>query len=104
MLVEAYGDLALSEATGKTWFQRFRDHDFDVRNEERGGPPKKFEDSELQAILGEESKASGSHVKCCTTANFRPLESYGEKCEKTLVKFCFKHTKKINFASNYHWR
>ena len=35
MLVEAYGDHALSEATCKRWFQRFRDNDFDVRNKER---------------------------------------------------------------------
>ena len=51
MLVEAYGDHALSEATCKRWFQRFRNNDFDVRNEERGRPPKKFEDAELQTIL-----------------------------------------------------
>ena len=52
MLVKAYGDHALSEATCKRWFQRFRNIDFDVRNEEeRGRPPKKFEDAELQAIL-----------------------------------------------------
>ena len=41
MLVEAYGDHALSEATCKRWFQRFRDNDFNVRNEERGRPQKK---------------------------------------------------------------
>lgn len=54
MLVEAYGDHALSEATCKRWFQRFRDNDFDVRNEERGRSPKKYEDAELQAILDED--------------------------------------------------
>ena len=31
-----------------------RDNDFDVRNKERGRPPKKFEDAELQAILDED--------------------------------------------------
>ena len=51
MLVEAYGDHALSEATCKRWFQRFRNNDFDVRKEERGRLPKKFEDAELQTIL-----------------------------------------------------
>ncbi|XP_075157603.1 uncharacterized protein LOC142230866 [Haematobia irritans] len=40
ILIEAYGDLALSEATCQRWFQRFRNNDFDVRNEERGRPPK----------------------------------------------------------------
>jgi len=32
------------------WFKKFKSGDFDVRNEERGKPPKKFEDSELQAL------------------------------------------------------
>jgi len=41
----------LSEATCKRWFQRFRNNDFEVRNKERGRPPKKFEDAELQTIL-----------------------------------------------------
>ena len=58
MLVEAYGDHALSEATCKRWFRRFRDGDFDVRNEERGRPPKKFEDIELQTILDEDPTLS----------------------------------------------
>lgn len=58
MLVEAYGDHALSEATCKRWFQRFRDNDFDVLNEERGRPSKKFEDAELQAILNEDDTLS----------------------------------------------
>jgi histone-lysine N-methyltransferase SETMAR len=54
MLVEAFGDHALSLATCKRWFQQFRDKDFDLRNEERGRPPKKFEDSGLQALLDED--------------------------------------------------
>ena len=58
MLVEAYGDHALSEATCKRWFQRFRDNDFDVLNKERGRPSKKFEDAELQAILNEDDTLS----------------------------------------------
>ena len=36
------------------WFKKFKSGDFDVRNEERGKPPKKFEDSELQALLDED--------------------------------------------------
>jgi len=58
MLVEAYGDHVLSEATCKRWFQQFIDNDFDVRNEERGRPPKKFEDAKLQAILDEDDTLS----------------------------------------------
>ena len=51
MHVVSYGDHALSEATCKRWFQRFRNNDFDVRNEERGRPPNMFEDAEFQTIL-----------------------------------------------------
>ena len=52
MLVEAYGALGKSQCF--EWFKKFKSGDFDVRNEERGKPPKKFEDSELQALLDED--------------------------------------------------
>ena len=58
MLVEAYGDRALAEPTCREWFRRFRSDDFDVRNEERGRPPKKFEDTDLQGILDEDDTLS----------------------------------------------
>lgn len=58
MLEEAYGTHAPSLRTCKRWFERFRDNDFDVRNEERGRPPKKFEDTELQEILDEDDTLS----------------------------------------------
>jgi len=58
MLEEAYGDHAPSLATCKRWFQRFKNNDFDVRNEERGRPLKKFEDTELQEILDEDDTLS----------------------------------------------
>jgi len=45
MLVEAYGALGKSQCF--EWFKKFKSGDFDVKNEERGKPPKKFEDSEL---------------------------------------------------------
>ena len=51
MLEEAYGSHALSSATYKRWFQRIRNNDFDVRNEERRKPPKQFEDTESQELL-----------------------------------------------------
>ena len=54
MLVEAYGEHALGETQCKEWFRKFRSGNFDVRNEERGRPPKKFEDAELQALLDED--------------------------------------------------
>jgi histone-lysine N-methyltransferase SETMAR len=54
MLVEAYGEHALGKSQCFEWFKKFKSGDFDVRNEERGRPPKKFEDSELQALLDED--------------------------------------------------
>ena len=36
------------------WFKKFKSDDFNVRNEECGKPPKKFEDGELQALLDED--------------------------------------------------
>ena len=57
------GDHALLEATCKRWFQRFRNNDFDVRNEERGRLPKKFQDDELQTILdGDDTLAAMLNV------------------------------------------
>jgi len=52
MLVEAYGALGKSQCF--EWFKKFKSDDFDVRNKKRGKPPKKFEDSELQALLDED--------------------------------------------------
>ena len=52
MLVEAYSEHALGKSQFE-WFKKFKSGDFDVRNEKHGKPPKKFEDSELQALLDE---------------------------------------------------
>ena len=54
MLVEAYGEHALGKTQCFEWFKKFKSGDFDVRNEERGKPPKKFTDNELQALLDED--------------------------------------------------
>ena len=54
MLVEAYGEHALGRTQCNEWFNKFKSGDFDVRNEERGRPPKKFEDTELEALLDED--------------------------------------------------
>ena len=54
MVVEAYGGYALGTSQCFEWFKKFKSGDFDVRNEECGKPPKKFEDSELQVLLDED--------------------------------------------------
>ena len=45
------GSYALTLATCKRWIQLFWNNDFDVRNEERGRPPKQFKDTEFQELL-----------------------------------------------------
>lgn len=54
MLVETYGEHALGQRMCYEWFSKFKSGDFDVRNEERGRPSKKFEDAELEALLDED--------------------------------------------------
>ncbi|GFX75927.1 mariner Mos1 transposase [Trichonephila clavipes] len=62
MLVEPYGGNALSRVQCYRWFEKFQNGDFDVRNEERGRPAKKFEDAELQALLDEDDGQMQKHL------------------------------------------
>jgi len=54
LLVEAYGEHAPTQKTCERWFARFRSDDFDISDKERTGGPKKFEDTELEALLDED--------------------------------------------------
>ncbi|EGI58143.1 Mariner Mos1 transposase [Acromyrmex echinatior] len=54
LLVNIYGEHAPSKTSCKEWFRRFNSGDFDVRDKEREGALKKFEDAELQALLEED--------------------------------------------------
>ena len=53
MLSSIYGEAALSEIMCREWFQRFKGGDFNV--EDRHGGGKEIEDSELVALLAENS-------------------------------------------------
>ncbi|KAG5347990.1 KPYK kinase, partial [Acromyrmex charruanus] len=55
LLVDIYGKHAPSKTSCKKWFRRFNSGDFDVRDKEREGASKKFEDAELQVLLEEDS-------------------------------------------------
>lgn len=55
MLLEAYGESALSETTCRDWFRRFKSGDFGIFDKERPGQPKKFEDEELAVLLNEDA-------------------------------------------------
>jgi len=48
-----YADQTPLERTCRVWFERFRNGDFDVRDKEHLGQPKKFEDFELHELLDE---------------------------------------------------
>jgi len=54
MLVEAYGDNALSETTCKDWFRRFNDDNFDLSDKKSENRSKKVKDCQLQALLDED--------------------------------------------------
>ena len=56
LLVEAYGvHIPVQKNTCKRWFRRFKSGDFDVKDKERPGQPKKLERADLQALLDEDS-------------------------------------------------
>lgn len=54
ILVETYGDNALSNTTCRDWFRRFKNNDFELEDKERSGAPTKFEDEELKALLDQD--------------------------------------------------
>lgn len=55
LLVEAYGEAALSERSCREWFHKFKNGEFDVEDKERSGRPKVYEDAELETLLDEDS-------------------------------------------------
>lgn len=62
LLVEAYGEHAPTQKTCENWFQRFRSGDFYVKDKERSGQPKKFENEDLKALLDEDSCRTQSEL------------------------------------------
>ena len=55
LLVKTYAEAALSERSGRKWFQRFKNGEFDIENKERSGRPKVCEDAEVEALLDQDS-------------------------------------------------
>lgn len=55
MLVEVYGDHALSKAQCYNWFKKFKSGNFETDNEPRGKPADKFDDAELQNLLDQDN-------------------------------------------------
>lgn len=55
ILVEVYGDHALSDTTCRDWFRRFKNDDFSTEDKERPGQEKKFQDKDLVTLLEQDS-------------------------------------------------
>ena len=51
MLIEAYGEAALSERSCRERFQKFKNGEFDIEDKDRSGRPKVYEDAELEELL-----------------------------------------------------
>lgn len=55
LLVEAYKEYSSSASMCEKWIKRFKSNDYDLDDEEHRKPPKKIEDSELEAILADDT-------------------------------------------------
>ncbi|KAG5317551.1 MOS1T transposase, partial [Pseudoatta argentina] len=62
ILVQTYGDNALSDTTCRDWFRRFKNNDFQLEDNERSGAPKKFQDKELEQLLDEDPSQTLSEL------------------------------------------
>ncbi|KAG5325898.1 MOS1T transposase, partial [Pseudoatta argentina] len=62
ILVQTYGDDALSDTTCRDWFRRFKNNDFELEDKERSGAPKKFQDKELEQLLDEDPSQTLSEL------------------------------------------
>ncbi|KAG5316943.1 MOS1T transposase, partial [Pseudoatta argentina] len=62
ILVQTYGDNALSNTTCRDLFRRFKNNDFELEDKERSGAPKKFEDKELEQLLDEDPSRTLSEL------------------------------------------
>ena len=55
LLVETYGEAAISARSCHEWFQKFENGEFDIEDKVRSGRPKVHEDVELEALLDQDS-------------------------------------------------
>ena len=55
LLVETYGEVALSERSCHEWFQKFKNGEFEIEDKEGSKRPKVCEDAELEALLDQVS-------------------------------------------------
>ena len=55
LLVETYGEAALSARSCRESFQKFKNGEFDMEDKERSGRQKVYEDAKLEALLDQDS-------------------------------------------------
>jgi len=52
LLIETCGEYALYKTQCFEWFNRLKNKDYDIIDKERTGQPKRFENEDLEALLG----------------------------------------------------
>ena len=75
MLVEAYDEHDVGKTECFKWFKKFKSDTFDVRNEDRGKPPKKFEDWDQKGVIYYELLKPGETVntnRCQRSIDLNP--------------------------------
>ena len=55
LLLEKYGEAALSERSCREWFKKFKNGEFDIEDKEHSGRPEMHKDAELEALLDQDS-------------------------------------------------
>ncbi|KAG5327387.1 MOS1T transposase, partial [Pseudoatta argentina] len=78
ILVQTYGDNALSDTTCRDWFRRFKNNDFELEDKERSGAPKKFQDKELEQLLDAERRRTTGDEKWMHYDNPKRRKSWGK--------------------------
>ncbi|KAG5318299.1 MOS1T transposase, partial [Pseudoatta argentina] len=89
ILVQTYGDNALSDTTCRDWFRRFKNNDFELEDKERSGAPKKFQDKELEQLLDEDPSQTLSELGKTLQVDDRALKEkrplYAQRYDKVIL-------------------
>jgi len=127
MIAKTYCEASISDRTYPEWFQHFKSGNFDVKDKEHPWPVKKFEDTELEALLDYWRPMSNTtwtfkFIKCDSTSYFSSFEGLGndlkarqlgviqievERCQTSFVnirKVAPTAKKKGVFTSYCKWR
>ena len=70
LLVETYGEVALSERSCREWFRKFKNCEFEIEDKERSRKPKLYEGAELEKLLDQDSCQTQEEQYDGTMPNF----------------------------------